>query len=406
MTKKSTCGFTQFYSSALAVTFAGLMLLVSACKKQEPDKLRADLTAAVEAGDMRSAEKQIDLIDKNVENPEQVIAVIESGVNILLHGKKFDQAGELAKYIREKASADKYHYRNLASSIDIQCVIGEQRWDDVKPVFAECVAVLPDSQLARLMRFVFNSLARADRKELIGELTESALTQAKGKQRSINYAATKWIDSRVDREKNALPKALRMLNSTSVSPDTVGSIFLNHFYDLASDKDAVRELCAIGSELILKIKNESIVNDLKVKILDGAFIVEDFDLAVSMLEQGIPGKDEAWHAMSLPKVKAHRAQADGKLREAVKYYREFMNVWKNSDKVEEIDPQSHIVYSKEWILARNAKRIAAILDSIPDKAAAEKARNEAAEYFKTAIEKVQDNQVALEMVNKEADELK
>jgi hypothetical protein len=124
-----------------------------------------------------------------------------------------------------------------------------------------------------------------------------------------------------------------------------------------------------------------------------------------MLEKGIPGKDPAWHAMSLPKVKAHRAQARKNPRDAVKYYREFMQCWETGDKEEEFDPTSGIAYSKEWILARNASRIAEILQSIPDEAEAAKARDEARAFFKIAIEKAKDDEAATKLVTAEAAKL-
>jgi len=138
-----------------------------------------------------------------------------------------------------------------------------------------------------------------------------------------------------------------------------------------------------------------------VKVLDGAFIVENYDLAIHMLEQGIPGKDKTWHEMSLPKVKAHRAMAQKKPREAVKYFREFMNSWLASDQEEEYDPTSGIAYSREWLLGRNAFRIAGILDSIPDKAEADKARAEAKAFFKVALEKAKGDTEAMKLLNEE-----
>jgi len=80
-----------------------------------------------------------------------------------------------------------------------------------------------------------------------------------------------------------------------------------------------------------------------------------------------------------------------------------MNAWIASDQEEEFDPTSGIAYSREWILGRNAKRIGDILDTIPDKAEADKARAEAKEYFKTAIKKAENDPAALELLKKETE---
>ncbi len=376
-------------------------VLSPGCKKPDAQELGLQFSAAVEAGDIAKAKAQIDTIVKRVKDGQQVIALIEPGVGGLLRNKKFDEALQISDYLKKKAP-DNEHFINLACSIEIQCVIGTRRWESLKPVFTNCLKQLPDAQLSRLLRYVFSSLTKEKQSDLLKECAEAAISLAAGKQKSVDYAASKWVDACLAEDKSALPELLEKLLQTGVSVDQVGTILINRFYDLAGDKAAVKKLCAIGSRVIAECDNAGTANELKVKILDGAFIVEDYDLAVSMLEQGIPGKDELWHAMSLPKVKAHRAQANNQPREAVKYYREFMDSWSNSDKEEEVDPQTHITYSKEWILARNAKRIADILASIPDQAEAQKARDEAREYFKAAIAKAQDDKSALELVTQEA----
>ena len=394
-----------FFSFVLTVLMLSLIGIVPGCKRVGNAELKQQLISAVEAGDMQRAEKQITTIIKRVKNGEESIALLEPGFKVLLKNQKFDEARQLSDFLKIKAGQTEA-YLNLASSIDIQCVIGAQRWDDVPSVFSACIEQLPDADLARLMRYVFSSLNNAGQSDLLSRSAESAITAAAGKQKSVDYAAAKWVEIEIKKDKSKLPAILRKLQSSAVRIDQIGSIFIDHFYVLAGDKTAVKELCAIGTDLIKQITNESVVNEMKVKMLDGAFIVEDYDLAVSMLEAGIPGKDETWHAMSIPKVKAHRAQAQNKPLEAIKYYREFMDCWTNSDKEMEVDPQTHISYSKEWILARNSRRIAELYEAIPDKAQADKARQEAKAYFATAIEKAQDDDAALQLVQKEAAEIK
>jgi hypothetical protein len=127
--------------------------------------------------------------------------------------------------------------------------------------------------------------------------------------------------------KKLLPERLDALLNAKVSPIQVGSLFDRYFYEMVDDLDIIRRLCTIGERILSVCKDKDTVSNVTVKVLDGAFIVDNFDLAIHMLEEGIPGKDKAWHDMSLPKVKAHRAMAQHKPREAVKYFRQFMNAW-------------------------------------------------------------------------------
>ena len=374
-----------------------------------PDNMRSGilgekLAAAVGLDDADIEKAVIDSIMSSVKESAQAVAIIEPHMTTLIRDKKYDEALELAKHIQSAEKSDD-NYNNLAAVINIQCVVASQNWKELKPVYESSLKQLPDAQVSKLMRYVFINLKKANKSDLLKECALYGITNTPNKQKSTDYAAGKWVETCFTENKKSLPGCLAALTKTPVSPNKSGSIFDRYFYEVANDIALVKELCKIGPELITKCTDEKIANSLKVKILDGAFIIEDYDLAVSMLEKGIPGKDKAWHDMSLPKVKAHRAQAQKKPRDAVKYYREFMACWESSEKEEEFDPTSGIAYSKEWILARNANRIAEILQSIPDEAEAAKARDEAKAYFKVAIEKAKDDEAALKLVKEEAAKL-
>jgi len=82
-----------------------------------------------------------------------------------------------------------------------------------------------------------------------------------------------------------------------------------------------------------------------------------------------------------------------------------MNAWIASKQEEEFDPTTGIAYSREWILGRNAHRIAGILDSIPDKEEADKARAEAKDYFKEALKKAAKDPEALKLLKEETKDM-
>jgi hypothetical protein len=367
--------------------------------------LSEQLSAAIEINDPDIEKAAITSIMSTVKESPKAIAIIEPQIANLLKKKNYSGAMVLAKHLQNAPASDD-NYKNLAAIINIQCVIASQNWTQLKPIYTDCLKQLPDAQLSKLMRYTFVNLSKAKMNDLLKECTEMGFANTNGKQKSADYAARKWVECCFAESKSTLPASISALEKTSVSPNQIGSIFDRYFYEVASDKKIITDLCSIGSDLISKCTDENIANALKVKILDGAFIIEDYDLAVAMLEKGIPGKDKNWHDMSLPKVKAHRAQAQNKPRDAVKYYREFMTCWENGEKEEEFDPTSGIAYSKEWILARNASRIAEILQAIPDKAEAAKARDEAKAYFKIAIEKAKEDEAALKLVTAEAAKLK
>lgn len=357
------------------------------------------LTASLAQNDTAAAQADLDAIMAQLK-PADAIALVQPALVRLIDAGQHDLASGLTKHISEKKPSEPL-YRDLTVTLALRCVLATSNWQTFPDAFQACVAQLPDDQLLKLMRTAIAALQKNSLKELVEQSCKQVVFNALDKTNTVNYSSRIWVESGVATDKKLLPERLDALLNAKVSPIQVGNLFDRYFYELVNNLDIIRSLCSIGERILTMCSDETTVNNIKVKVLDGAFIVEDFDLAVQMLEKGIPGKDKAWHDMSLPKVKAHRAMAQKKPREAVQYFRDFMNAWITSKQEEEYDPTSGIAYSREWILGRNANRIAGILDSIPDKAEADKARDEAKAYFKIALEKAKNDADAIKLLTEE-----
>jgi outer membrane murein-binding lipoprotein Lpp len=357
------------------------------------------LTASLALKDLAGAQADIDDIFALLK-PEEAAPLLQQTFGGLLDSGQHSVVSPLVDYINKKNPKAPL-YRNLIVTFSLRCVLASNAWDKFPVAFQNCVTQLPDDQLLQLTRTTFSTLQRNNHKELIEQACKCVIFNASSKTSAVNFASRTWVEDGVAVNKKLLPERLDALLNAKVSPIQVGNLFDRYFYEMVDNRDIVRSLCTIGEHILSGCSDEQTVNNVKVKVLDGAFIVENYDLAIHMLEQGIPGKDKTWHDMSLPKVKAHRAMAQKKPREAVKYFREFMDSWIASNQEEEYDPTSGIAYSREWILGRNAFRIAGILDSIPDKAEADKARAEAKAYFKVALEKAKGDTEAMKLLNEE-----
>ena len=322
---------------------------------------------------------------------------------------KCQSDGQFAKAesLTEKALKNSKFKAEQARFFNQKIVLMLAQNQDTKIVAAlnEGVVKWPDDQLLKMLRAVFPTLQKSKKTEIIEQTCKEVFSTATGKASSVNYVSRIWVESGVAANKKLLPERLDALLNAKVSPIQVGNLFDRYFYEMVADLDTIKKLCSLGERILAVCTDENTVNNVKVKVLDGAFITENYDLAVHMLEQGIPGKDKTWHEMSLPKVKAHRAMAQNKPREAVQYFRDFMNAWITSKQEEEFDPTSGIAYSREWILGRNANRIAGILDAVPDKDEADKARAEAKEYFRIAIQKASKDAEATKLLKEETKDM-
>jgi len=369
-----------------------------------PNDLRSQvlnwqLNTALTLKDFAAAQTHLDSLMAALK-PEEAVPLLQQALGNLVDSGQHLEARELIRHLEGKKPTDPL-YSNMIATLSLRCVLLANDWANVTSSFNACVAQLPDEQLLKLLRMAFSTLQKNSKPDLVEQTSKQVIFNAIDKTNSVNYAARVWVEAGVASNKKLLPERLNALLNAKVSPVQIGNLFDRYFYEMVEDRDVIRSLCALGDRLLSVCSDEATVNTVKVKVLDGAFITDNFDLAVSMLEQGIPGKDKIWHDMSLPKVKAHRAMAKKQPREAVQYFREFMNAWIVSKQEEEFDPTSGIAYSRDWILGRNANRIANILDSIPDKAESAKARAEAKAYFISALKKAATDPEALKLLKAE-----
>jgi hypothetical protein len=200
-------------------------------------------------------------------------------------------------------------------------------------------------------------------------------------------AAGSWAENAMTTNRVDLPKRLNAMLDAKVPASEVGVLFQRYYYDLIEQPALLKAMCVVGEKLLPKLTDKNILNPTKTMLLDGAFILEDFDAAITRLEAGIPDRDEGWHKMALAKVKAHRALKNKQPREAVQFFRDFMACVLTAKDEDTSDPATGTVHTKEMILGRNAKRIAEILAAIPDPEAAAKTFDEALGYYRKALEK-------------------
>jgi tetratricopeptide (TPR) repeat protein len=369
-----------------------------------PADLRAtalgwQLAAAFALADPDTARADIDTLLAELP-PEASAPALNQSLGALIDAGQHAFADTLIRHASGKSPAAPL-LRDVLATLSLRCAMEAKDWPRAAETFDACIAQLPDDQLLKQARAFFSALQKNGRLDLMEQASQKLTFTATDKAASAAYAARVWVECGVSAKKEALPERLDALLKSSLPPVQVGHLFDRYFYEMTDHPAIIRSLCTMGERLLAVCPDTNVVNAVKVKILDGAFITENYDLAVTMLEQGIPGKDKSWHAMSIPKVKAHRALAQNQPREAAAFFRGFMDAWIASDQQEEFDPTSGVAYSREWILGRNAKRIAGILDGIPDKAEADKARAEAKVYFKTALEKAANDPDALKLLKEE-----
>jgi tetratricopeptide (TPR) repeat protein len=161
---------------------------------------------------------------------------------------------------------------------------------------------------------------------------------------------------------------------------------------------------ALAVRLAPLVGSDETRNTLKTMVLDASFVSDDYDSALDILRQGIADRDESWHLMAISKVEAHKALKEERPRDAVKHFREFMAAFSAAKDEITSDPVTGVIFSREMILGRNAKRIGDIYKEIPDDEAATKAYAEARGYYQKALAAEQDRE-AIKIINQELSEV-
>lgn len=205
---------------------------------------------------------------------------------------------------------------------------------------------------------------------------------------------------------------LRCGSLTRVPYDYIAQLVEDQFIRFAGDGaakkpdvDRLKELLEFSKELVArKVLSDIAKNALQERRLDGFFLSGDFDGAIALLEkEGAPNRTPGWCKGTAAKLRAHKAMEAGDKKEAVKQllvFGEFMLSDEQKD-FEDCDPTTGIVYSRDWVVARNFMRCSKMSREIGDAANADKYLAEAKKHFAPALEKAKDDKKSLEVLQAE-----
>ena len=138
--------------------------------------------------------------------------------------------------------------------------------------------------------------------------------------------------------------------------------------------------------------------------LDGFFLVNDFDNAIAFLEKGgLPSRTPTWCKATAAKLRAHKAMEAKNWPEATKQMLVFIDFMRSDEQkdFEDCDPSTGILYSREWVIARNYLRCADFSSKSNDADKAAEYRTLAGDFFKTALEKAATDESSLNVLAKE-----
>ena len=195
--------------------------------------------------------------------------------------------------------------------------------------------------------------------------------------------------------------------------DDIGQLVEDQFIRFAGDGAAkpadvprLKALLALSSTLLAapSLLSPDAADALRERRLDGFFLSNDFDGAIACLEQGgFKNRSAAWCAGTAAKLRAHKALEAGDKKEAVKQFLAFGAFMLSDEQkdFEDCDPTTGIVYSRDWVVARNLVRCAALSRALGDAQQADAYLADARPRFATAHEKAKDDAKSLDALRAE-----
>ena len=205
---------------------------------------------------------------------------------------------------------------------------------------------------------------------------------------------------------------IKMGMEPKVPFDFIGLLAEEAFIRLAGDVKSpkadtdrrIKDLIALSAKMLEGgTLSRSAANSLRERRLDGFFLVGDYDGAIAMLDQGLEDRAPEWCKSTAAKLRAHKAMEAGERKEAVKQLQVFID-YMLSDAMkdfEDSDPANGVVYSREWVAAKNYMRCATLSGEDGDAKAKAGFTEKAKPLYKTALEKAKDDDVSLKELQKE-----
>ena len=296
-----------------------------------------------------------------------------------------DFASGVARAMRDASpdlapAADAIDLRILAAAGDFAAVAGK---------LPDLVETGSDLDLLQALRYALGEARRAGDHASVDRIASAVVLDERFARlpRTLRYCAREWagvvFEGPSPDPSGFPPRLSRLLTMSAVPPSVLSSIYTEHFYDVLDDKDVLKETHKIGRAIRAQLADPAERALFSAYDLDAAFVLEDWDEALRLLEEGVPDRDAAWHEMAKTKIRAHKALAAGDRAEAVRLFEAFVERLPDEDQP---DPVSGVVHSRLLVTADNKARIGDIWRDGGETAKALAAYAEAAKFYDRALE--------------------
>jgi tetratricopeptide (TPR) repeat protein len=310
---------------------------------------------------------------------------IYSGIiNMFVSIKKYD-AAEVAISKVEASAGNDPELLKLANMARLELLSVQGKWNAFVALYKTKLASLSDSGASRILHQTASRMSQAKKLDLAESICVFTIDTRKPDERCVLTATQYWTKIIRENRPEAIPTQFRKLLDKKIPAERIASMTRQSFYVVLNTEkpEPIKQMLKIVKELRAQLTKDDDLESAQTMLLDGSFILNDYDTAIAMLKEGIKGKDDAWHQIAIVKLKAHKALDAGQTEDAVKHFRKFMDLIKSMDN--EVDPSTGMTFTANWCLARNAKRIGDIYAKAGNEKKAAAAYKEAEVHFENTL---------------------
>lgn len=333
-------------------------------------------------------------------------SLISRGLNGLLNDKAYDELDAALAHVSAIA-AGKSDILKLVTGVRIRLLIAQGELEAASHALKAAATELDQREQAQLLNALVEKVTESGDQAFADRLCEEAFEDSEPDSPVYRTATRHWLRSareagNGDLVQQRLSRIVQRGGSVSGLIRLVGNYF--YFVIDKGDDDALRALLADCETLRSQAASEDDKTRVVSFLLDGSFMLRDYDQALALLEEGIPGKDAQWHATLIPKVKAHKALAEDRIEDAIAMFREFMREVAMIDE-DFPDPMTGTMVPGEVILGLNALRIADLWSSLGQEEKAAAAREEGRQYYQQALEKTDRHSEAYKEIQQKLEQI-
>ena len=279
-------------------------------------------------------------------------------------------------------------YAVAEAGLRLRLLAAQGEYAKVAELVPELHGRLPDGAFVSSLSAVLRSAERTGHADAIDPIVSAVVLDERFADLPAlrRLASREWVRA-VFRDPDAGPAAFpgRMdkLLRLGLPAEHLFSLYTRFFYDVVQDLDALRAVQPVAEAIRARLSDPADLEAFRTYDLDTAFLLEDYDRALSLIEQGIPDHDADWHAMMKSKLVAHRAMAAGEWSAAAAAFEDFLARLPEED---QIDPTTDVTFSRTTLCANNHRRIGDLWLKAGDRDKARAAYETARAEYAQAIE--------------------